>query len=121
MQGRGVICVAVRLNDDLHILIERHEKTQKPLNGELPEVPAQHLGYIGLADAEQIRGLHLFRAKWDRRNYGLENASVPLLLNYPGAAFPARSLISSEKREGRKQWPRTERCTRRGMCRRDSR
>jgi len=64
MQGRGVISVPVRLNDDLHILIERHEKTQKPLNGKLPEVPAQHLGYIGLADTEQIGASTCFRRRF---------------------------------------------------------
>jgi hypothetical protein len=32
MQRRSVVFVAVRLYDDLHIPIERHEKAQKPFN-----------------------------------------------------------------------------------------
>jgi hypothetical protein len=39
------------LHHNLYVLIERHQKTQKPLHGELAEFPAQHLGYVGLADA----------------------------------------------------------------------
>ena len=62
MQGRSVASVLVRLDYDLHILIERHEETQEALNGKLPELTAQHLRYIGLADAEQIGGLNLFQA-----------------------------------------------------------
>jgi hypothetical protein len=42
MQGRSVVSVPVRPYDDLHILIERHEKAQKTLDGKLPELPAQH-------------------------------------------------------------------------------
>jgi len=41
MQGRGVIPPAVRFDDNLHVAIERHEKTQRPLNGKLPELAAQ--------------------------------------------------------------------------------
>ena len=44
------------------ILIERHEKMQKPLNRELPKLPAQHLGYVGLTDAKKLGGLDLFQA-----------------------------------------------------------
>ena len=51
----------MRLYYDLHILIERHEKTQKALNGKLPEFTAQHLRHIGLTDAEQICGLNLLQ------------------------------------------------------------
>ena len=43
LQGWRVLGVTMRLDDDLDILIERHEKTQKALNGELPELAAQHL------------------------------------------------------------------------------
>jgi len=52
----------VRFYDDLHILVERHEEAQKALNGKLPELPAQHLRYIGLADSEQVGCLDLFQA-----------------------------------------------------------
>jgi hypothetical protein len=52
----------VRLDDDLYILIERHEKTQKAFDGEMPKLSAQHLGYIGLADAKQFGRLNLFQA-----------------------------------------------------------
>src|ERR1017187_2341265 len=48
--------------DDLNILIERHQKTQKTLHGELAEFPAQHLGHVGLADAQQTGHLDLFQA-----------------------------------------------------------
>ena len=33
----------MRFYDDLHILTERHEETQKPFHRELPKLPAQHL------------------------------------------------------------------------------
>src|SRR5712692_7045602 len=61
MQRRSVISVAMGLHDDLHVLIQRHEKTQKALHGELPELSAQHLGYVGLADTQQISDLDLFQ------------------------------------------------------------
>jgi len=49
------------LHYDLYVLIERHQKTQKTLHGELAEFLAQHLGYAGLADAQQIGHLDLFQ------------------------------------------------------------
>ncbi len=52
MQGWGVVPVSVWRYDDLNILIERHQKAQEAFNGELPELTAQHLGYIGLAGAK---------------------------------------------------------------------
>src|ERR1039458_3916182 len=52
----------MRLYHDVHIVIERHKEAQKALNGKLPKLTMQHLGYIGLADAEQIGGLDLFQA-----------------------------------------------------------
>ena len=55
MQGWSVVSVTMRLYHDLHILIEGDEEAQKALNGKLPELTAQHLGYIGLADAKQDR------------------------------------------------------------------
>jgi hypothetical protein len=62
LQGWGVVSVTVRLHDNLHILIERHEEAQKALNRKLPELAAQHLRYIGLTHSEQIGSLHLFQA-----------------------------------------------------------
>jgi hypothetical protein len=62
MQCWGVVSVTVGPYDNLHILIERHEKTQKPFDRELPKLPAQHLGYVGLADAKKIGRLDLFQA-----------------------------------------------------------
>ena len=44
----------MRFYHDFNILIERHEKAQKALDGKLPELAAQHLGNIGLAYAEEI-------------------------------------------------------------------
>src|SRR5271165_141573 len=61
LQRGDVVSVTVRLDDDLHILIESHEEPQKALNGKLPELTAQHLGYIWLTDAKQIGSLHLFQ------------------------------------------------------------
>jgi hypothetical protein len=43
----------VRLYDDLHILVQRHQEAQKTLNRKLPEIAAQHLRYIGLANSEK--------------------------------------------------------------------
>ncbi len=51
----------VRLHDDLHVLIQGDEKTQKAFHGKLPELTVQHLGYIGLADTEQIGSFCLFQ------------------------------------------------------------
>src|SRR5271157_154658 len=62
LQGWGVVSVTVRLHHNLHILIERHQEAQKALNGKLPELTAQHLRYIGLADSEQLGGLDLSQA-----------------------------------------------------------
>jgi hypothetical protein len=61
MQCWGIVSVPVRLYDDLHVLIERHEKTQKPFDGKLPKLPAQHLGYVVLANAKEIGRLDLFQ------------------------------------------------------------
>ena len=60
MQGRRVAFVPMRLHDNLDVLIERHEEPEKALNGKLPELAAQHLGNIGLANAKQIGRLDLF-------------------------------------------------------------
>ena len=49
MQGRSAISVSVRLYDNLHILIERHEKAQKSLNRKLPPQDWQsHYGHLPL-------------------------------------------------------------------------
>ena len=40
VQGRSVVSVMVWFYDNLYILIERHEETQKALNRELPELTA---------------------------------------------------------------------------------
>ena len=62
MECWRVVSVPVRFYDDLHILIERHEKTQKPFHRELAKLPAQHLGYVGLADAKKIGRFDLLQA-----------------------------------------------------------
>jgi len=51
VQRRWFFSVSVRLDDDLYVLIERNKKAEKPLDGKLAEVTTEHLGYIGLADA----------------------------------------------------------------------
>jgi hypothetical protein len=53
LERRSASGVAVRLYDDLHILVQRHQEAQKTLNRKLPEIAAQHLRYIGLANSEQ--------------------------------------------------------------------
>jgi hypothetical protein len=73
LQGRSVVSITVRLYDDLHILIEGYEKAQKSLNGKLPELAAQHFGYIGLTDAEQIGGLDLFQSAFFQDSVDLEH------------------------------------------------
>jgi hypothetical protein len=60
MQGWRILRIAMRLYQDLNILIERHEKTQKALDGKLPKLAAQHLGDIRLADSEEVGRLDLF-------------------------------------------------------------
>jgi hypothetical protein len=62
MQRWSVVSAAVRLHDDLDILIERHQEAQKALNRELPELAAQHLGNVGLSDGEKSGSLNLFQA-----------------------------------------------------------
>jgi hypothetical protein len=39
LQGRGAVPAAVRLNDNLHILVERHEEAQQALYGKLAGGP----------------------------------------------------------------------------------
>jgi hypothetical protein len=62
MQRGSDVSAPVRLHHDLNILIERHQETQKALNRKLPEFTAQHLGDVGLFDAEKIGSLNLFQA-----------------------------------------------------------
>src|SRR5437588_12935462 len=73
MQGRGIAPVTMRFYHDFNILTERHEEAQKALNGKLPEIAAQHLGYIGLTDSEQIRRLDLFQAALFHERVDLED------------------------------------------------
>jgi len=49
--------VLMRSYDDLYILVERNQETQKAFHGELTELAAQHLRDIRLPDAEQRGGL----------------------------------------------------------------
>src|SRR5271166_3794253 len=62
MQRRLVVPVPMRFYHDFNILIECNEETQKTLDRKLPELAAQQLGDIGLADAEQTGRLDLFQA-----------------------------------------------------------
>jgi len=62
LQGGGVFSVVVGLYDDVHVLIEGDEEAQKALHGKLAEIAAQHLGDIGLSDAEKGGSLNLFQA-----------------------------------------------------------
>src|SRR6202035_5666060 len=73
MQGRSIAPVTMRFYHDFNILIECHEKAQKALDGKLPEIAAQHLGYIGLADSKQIGRLDLFQAALFHERVDLED------------------------------------------------
>ena len=52
MECWRVVPVAVRFHNDLNILTKYDEEAQQAFDRELPKVSAQHLGHIGLADAE---------------------------------------------------------------------
>jgi hypothetical protein len=41
LQGGGVVSVTVRLHDNLHILVERHQEAQQAFHRNLPELTAQ--------------------------------------------------------------------------------
>jgi hypothetical protein len=73
MQRRSVAAATVRPYHDLHVLIQRHKKTQKALHGKLAELASEHLGYIGLADPKQFGGLHLFQAALFHDGVNLED------------------------------------------------
>jgi hypothetical protein len=62
LQGSRFSSVVVRLDDDVHILIEGYEEAEQALDGELAEVATKHLGNIGLTDAEQGGGIDLLEA-----------------------------------------------------------
>lgn len=62
VQGRDVITATTWLYDNFYIVIQRDEKTEQPLDGELAELTSKHFGNIGLFDAEQDGGLGLFQA-----------------------------------------------------------
>lgn len=73
MQRWLVLPATVRRNHDFNVLIERHEEAQQALNGKLPEVTAQDLGDIGLADAEQPGRVGLFQAAFLHERVDLEH------------------------------------------------
>src|ERR1700722_3046259 len=94
---------AVRLHDNLHVLIQRHQKPQQAFDGELAEVAAQHFRDIGLADSEQIGRFHLLESAFlqDRVNleyelrldqvlFGVGHADI---LEYVAAAGHERSPL----------------------------
>src|ERR1017187_2907443 len=62
VQSRGAACAAVGLHNNLDILIESHQKMEQAFNRKLTELAAQHLRYIGLANAKQSSGFYLFQA-----------------------------------------------------------
>jgi hypothetical protein len=47
LQCRHIILTPVRFHHNRNILIERHQKTQQALNGELAEIAAQHFRDVG--------------------------------------------------------------------------
>ena len=68
---------AMRAHDDFNTQIESHQKAQQPFNRELAELAAQHLGYIGLADAEQRRRVGLFHVPLFHNGVDLINQLRP--------------------------------------------
>src|SRR5580704_958105 len=99
MQRRSVVTATVRLYDDLHVLIQRHEKTQKTLHGKLTELASEHLGYIGLANAKQVSGFHLFQAALFHDGVNLEHQlsfdKMLICISHPDVLehIPAADLI----------------------------
>jgi hypothetical protein len=63
----------MRFYQDFNILIERHKKTEKALHRKLPKLATQHLGDVGLADAEEVGGLDLFQAALSHERVDFEN------------------------------------------------
>jgi len=63
-------------------MIERHEKPQQALDGKLPEITPQHLGYVGLFYAQEIGRFGLFEATvlHDRINFEDELGLDQMLL-----------------------------------------
>ena len=60
------------MNDNGHILVERYQEAQQAFHGKLPELTAQHLGNIGLADSKQLGGLYLFETASSQQGVNLE-------------------------------------------------
>ena len=73
MQGRCILRITMRFYRDFNILIECHEKAKKALHRKLPELAAQHLRHIGLADAEKIGRLDLFQSALFHERVDLED------------------------------------------------
>jgi hypothetical protein len=100
VQSGGLAPPAVRLDDDLHVLIQRDKESQKAFHGKLAELSAQHFRNIGLFDTQEITSLGLFETALfdDRVNFedelgfdqmflGIRN---PEILEY----VPATCLVS---------------------------
>src|SRR5262249_48306141 len=52
----------MRLDDDFHVLAERHEESQETLHRKLAEIATQHLRNVGLLYLEKLRRLYLLQA-----------------------------------------------------------
>jgi hypothetical protein len=62
MKSGGHGAWTVRLDRDLHVVVERNQEAKKALDGELAEFAAEHFGDVRLLDAEERGGLRLFEA-----------------------------------------------------------
>jgi hypothetical protein len=73
MQRRSVVPVAMGFHHDFDVLIERDEEEHQALDRKLPEFAPEHLGDIGLADAEQRGRFDLFQAAPFHERVNLED------------------------------------------------
>src|SRR5271165_2247327 len=132
LHRRRIVSIPVRFHNNLDILIERHQEAEQAFDGELAELAAQHLRYIGLADSEQSSGFHLFEAALlqDRINleyklrfcqvlFGIGHAEVLKYVAASGSVslFVAHCFVSPEICSASRNLCLIRSTSRRGVCR----